>query len=452
MLQELEIEKDFYEVLFDGFQNEYLWDQEEMDKRLIAKGIYHYSVFEGIDSENFLMMLNFQLPKENIQQVMGEDSAIRKDAIASLGNSLKKMYHQALMTASRCEDAEESPEEESRFHYRNSIDFFAENSECNFDSVSELYIDSICGTGYSKATEDAVCDALKPASFMKMCFYYRYHKIYDEEIYAAFAKMLAFPDSKNIDTFYTLTIQKEPDQAKKLIASAIDHIKKKKEKEALFNEIYRNAKDASTIYTSIEYFIPSIAVIDQELRAIVADEVYNPTVIKDFDYLVLDYRDRIKDRVKRQLISNITDKTETEEGRAINDKQLRYCLRIFTDSLGFGNQKLSECPKNLRHRLNEYADYYHANRKEMYWNGIILLKREYIQKFGELFVLVLLLYAFSPDNYNNPSNIEHKDAFHQLVQESIAQEQTHDLLKTYLALMEEVIDPNYKSLVEEILK
>ena len=448
MLQELEIEKGFYEVLFDAFQKEYLWDQEEMDKRLIAKGVYRDCVFEGIDSENFLMMLNFQLPKENIQQVMSEDSAIRKDAIASLGNSLKKMYHQALMTASRCEDAEESPEEESRFHYRKSIDFFAENSECNFDSVSELYIDSICGTGYSKATEDAVCDALKPASFMKMCFYYRYHKIYDEELYAAFAKMLAYPDSIDFGAFYALVIQREPDQAKELINSAIKKIKK----DEMYNEVYQNAKSASTIYKSIEYFIPPLSVIDRELNAIVTDEVYKPTVIKDFDYLVLDYRDRIIKCVKRQLIGNITDKTKTEEGRKINDKQLRYCLMIFTDSLGFGNPKLSECPKDLRQRLNEYADYYHANRKSMYSNGIILLKREYIQKLGDLFVLVLLLCAFSPDNYNNPSNIEHKDAFHQLVQESIAQEQTHDLLKTYLALMEEVIDPNYKSLVEEILK
>ena len=445
MLQVLEIEKSFYDVLFDAFREDYLWDQNEMDNHLMEKGaITHYTA-EDMD---VILGVDFLLPKEERQQVMGIGTSLRRDAVAMISASLKRMYHEALMTAARSVSGDYADNAADRFTYVKSMEFFSSNSDIDFDGIAEAYIDCTCNTGYSQETQGKIYGFLKPSTFIQMCYYFTYHKIYDEEIYAAFTKMLAFPDSKNIVTFYALTIQKEPDQAKKLIKSAIAQI----DKEELFDKIYRNAKDASTIYKSIEYFIPSIAVIDQELRAIVADEVYNPTVIKDFDYLVLDYRDRIKDRVKRQLISNITDKTETEEGRAINDKQLRYCLRIFTDSLGFGNQKLSECPKNLRHRLNEYADYYHANRKEMYWNGIILLKREYIQKFGELFVLVLLLYAFSPDNYNNPSNIEHKDAFHQLVQESIAQEQTHDLLKTYLALMEEVIDPNYKSLVEEILK
>ena len=228
--------------------------------------------------------------------------------------------------------------------------------------------------------------------------------------------------------------------------------------------IFGWALEVSSDYSNVSKFIPKVSAVKSELRKVFVKGNYSPSRVKLNNGSPSSYCKEIIWYIKKQFFENVTDKTETSNGRNVSDKKLRYFVHKFINYFGLnGNgNEIHICPKDLRTKLNQCVEYLHPNENNIFMKNGIIHNEQHFRQLGDLYTLIVLMYAFEPYNYDinrktNKTNVtysqtelsKHHDDFKQIIQNSKNNSETQDFLKIYH--LQYVTDPDYKQFIKEII-
>lgn len=328
------------------------------------------------------------------------------------------------------------------------------------DNDDSLIIDKIVNPRNMTCEEEREIKEITDAAvnkekITKLYIYYRYHRIYDEELFAIFCEMLGFAEKTTEPSAVSFITIGLTNYAKILMSQIYQEVTK--DIEGFSRNVYKDFWDTVAVYPSFIMYKPEEDLTRYIEKIINTKELGNPNGPnggKIYDSANNIYKKRLTEKVRSEVIIKLdTNYTKVKKGspnlRTIRANSSKLTVKFHLETPYRVQEqyvnKIEYCPSWLVEELWSCLKKYGIrgyNSEKINSDPESIIDTPRIMLMGRLYILVLLAYAFARGNYDE------NEEFRDIVKRSVANKQVSELLKIYSILS---VDPKEKEIISDIM-